>query len=130
MSARLNVLLTVLLVLSALSLVNSQYQARRLFIELERAQATARQLDIDWAQLQLDQSTLGKHARIESNARRDLKMVPLTVLRTQYLTAAAELPSASMKVSQPTSTTPLFKKPEEASKLSRLANSVFARETR
>jgi cell division protein FtsL len=88
MSGRLNVLLTLLLVLSGLSLVNSQYQARRLFIELERAQATARQLDIEWAQLQLDQSALGKHARIEANARRDLKMVTLTPLRTQYLAAA------------------------------------------
>lgn len=89
MSGRLNVLLTVLLMVSALSLVNSQYQARRLFIELERAQATMRQLDIEWAQLQLDQSTLGKHARIETNARRDLKMVTLTPSRTQYLTAGA-----------------------------------------
>ncbi len=89
MNLRLDVLFTVLLVLSALSLVNSQYQARRLFIELERAQSMTRQLDIEWAQLQLDQSTLGKHARIEANARRDLKMVTLTPARTQYLTAGA-----------------------------------------
>lgn len=87
MSARLTFLLAAVLVLSALSLVNAQYQSRRLFIELERAQALARQLDIEWAQLQLDQSTLGKHARIEANARRDLNMVALTPARTQYLTA-------------------------------------------
>ena len=86
MSARINLLLTTLLVLCALSLVNAQYQARQLFIELERAQASARQLDIEWAQLQLDQSTLGKHARIEANARRDLHMVALTPARVQYLT--------------------------------------------
>ncbi len=85
MSGRINAFLTLFLVLCALSLVNAQAQARRLFIELERAQAAARQLDIEWAQLQLDQSTLGKHARIETNARRDLKMVPLTANRTQYL---------------------------------------------
>lgn len=87
MSGRLNLLMTTLLVLCALSLVNAQYQARQLFIELERAQALARQLDIEWAQLQLDQSTLGKHARIEANARRDLTMVALTPARIQYLTA-------------------------------------------
>lgn len=87
MSIRFMVLLTALLVSSALSLVNAQYQSRRLFIELERAQTLARQLDVEWAQLQLDQSTLGKHARIESNARRDLNMVALTPARTQYLTA-------------------------------------------
>lgn len=86
MSARLNAILTAVLVLCALSVVNSQYQARRLFIELERAQSAARQLDIDWAQLQLDQSTLGKHARIDANARRDLNMVPITSARTEYLT--------------------------------------------
>ena len=68
MSARLNLVLAVALVLCALSLVNAQYQARQLFIELERAQASARQLEIEWAQLQLDQSTLGKHARIEASA--------------------------------------------------------------
>jgi cell division protein FtsL len=89
MSSRFTFFLTAFLVLSALSLVNAQYQSRRLFIELERAQALARQLDIEWAQLQLDQSTLGKHARIEANARRDLNMVALTPARTQYLTAGA-----------------------------------------
>lgn len=86
MSGRLNLILTAALVLCALSLVNAQYHARSLFIELERAQASARQLDIEWAQLQLDQSTLGKHARIEAVARRDLNMVALTPARTQYLT--------------------------------------------
>ncbi|MBS0309440.1 MAG: cell division protein FtsL [Proteobacteria bacterium] len=89
MSGRLAVVLSALLVLCALTLVHSQYQERYAFIELERAQAAARQLDIEWAQLQLDQSTLGKHARIEANARRDLSMVTLTPARTQYLTAGA-----------------------------------------
>jgi len=89
MSGRLNVILTIALVLCALSVVNAQYQARRLFIESERAQAAARQLEIDWAQLQLDQSTLAKHARIEANARRDLSMVAVTPDRTQYLTKGA-----------------------------------------
>ncbi len=88
MTGRLNFLLTVLLVACALSLVNAQYQARQLFIELERAGSATRQLDIEWAQLQLDQSTLGKNARIEEIARRDLNMVALTAQRTQYLTAA------------------------------------------
>jgi cell division protein FtsL len=90
MSGRLNAILAAALVLCALSVVNSQYQSRRLFIELERAQAAARQLDIDWAQLQLDQSTLGKHARIDATARHDLNMVPVTPARTEYLTPGAK----------------------------------------
>ena len=86
MSGRISGILVIALVLCALSLVNAQYQSRRLFVELERAQSQTRQLDIQWAQLQLDQSTLGKHARIEMNAKRDLNMVALTPARTQYLT--------------------------------------------
>ena len=90
MSGRINIVLTAALVTCALLLVNAQYQSRRLFIELERAQAAAKQLDIEWAQLQLDQSTLAKHARIEANARRDLNMVPVTPGRTQYLTLGGQ----------------------------------------
>lgn len=86
MSGKINLVLTVLLVACALSLVNAQYRARHLFIELESLQQQARQLDIDWAQLQLDQSTLGKNARIEQIARTELNMTPLTAARTQYLT--------------------------------------------
>jgi cell division protein FtsL len=88
-SGRLISFMALLLVMSALSLINSQYQARRLFIELERAQATAKQLEIEWAQLQLDQSSLAKHARIETNARRELNMVAVSPERTQYLVMGA-----------------------------------------
>ena len=90
MSGKANVFLVAMLVGCALLLVNSQYRARNLFIELEHLQQKARQLDIDWSQLQLDQSTLGKNARIEEIARKELNMVPLTPERTQYLTKGAE----------------------------------------
>jgi cell division protein FtsL len=90
MIGRLSIVVTALLVMCALSLVNAQYKARSLFIELERAQSASRQLDIDWAQLQLDQSTLGKNSRIEALARRDLNMVALTPQRTQYLTVGGK----------------------------------------
>jgi cell division protein FtsL len=90
MSARLNPILTLALVACALLLVNAQYESRRLFIELERAQTAARQLEVEWAQLQLDQSTLAKHARIEANARHELNMVRVTPDRTQYLTMGVQ----------------------------------------
>jgi cell division protein FtsL len=85
-SSKLNILLVTLLVTCGLALVNSQYRARNLFIDLEKLQQQSRQLDIDWAQLQLDQSTLGKNARIEQIARTELNMAPLSPARTQYLT--------------------------------------------
>lgn len=90
MNGKLNIVLAAVLVICALMLVKSQYRARHLFIELESMQQNARQLDIDWAQLQLDQSTLGKNARIEQIARTDLNMAPLTPARTQYLTEGAK----------------------------------------
>jgi cell division protein FtsL len=85
MSGKLNFVLAALLVGCALSVVNARYQARHLFIDLERLQQQQRQLEIDWAQLQLDQSTLGKNERIEQIARTELNMAPLTPARTQYL---------------------------------------------
>ena len=90
MNGKVNIVLSAVLVACALSVVKSQYIARHLFIELESMQQQARQLDIDWAQLQLDQSTLGKNARIEQIARTDLNMTPLTPARTQYLTEGAK----------------------------------------
>ena len=86
MSGKINMVLAAVLVMCALSLVNAQYQARNLFIELGKLEQQAKQLDIDWAQLQLDQSTLGKNERIEQIARANLNMVPLSPARTQYLT--------------------------------------------
>lgn len=89
MATRINLLLGIILVACALSLINAQYQARSLFIELERSQALAKQYDLQWTQLKLDQSTFGKHSRIEAVAERELNMTTLTPDRTQYLTAEA-----------------------------------------
>jgi len=90
MNGKVNLVLVAVLVMCALSVVKGQYRARHLFSDLEIMQQQARQLDIDWAQLQLDQSTLGKNARIEQIARTDLNMTPLTPARTQYLTEGAK----------------------------------------
>jgi len=90
MTGRLAPIFAAALVLCGLFLVNSQYQARRLFIELEQAQAQSRQLELEWRQLQLDQSTLSQPARIETNARRELSMVAITPAHTLYLTQEAK----------------------------------------
>jgi cell division protein FtsL len=87
MSVRLNVVLGIALMFCALLLINAQFQARRLFIELERAETLKKQYDLQWSQLKLDQSTFGKHSRIEQVANKDLGMVVVSPERTQYLTA-------------------------------------------
>jgi len=71
---RLNLLLLATLVACALSLVTSRHQARQLFVELDREQASARSYEIEYGQLQLEQSTWAMPARIEKVAREQLKM--------------------------------------------------------
>ena len=71
---RLNLLLLAVLVACALSLVTSRHQARGLFVELERTQSLARGFEIEYGQLQLEQSTWAVPARVERIAREQLKM--------------------------------------------------------
>ena len=65
---RLNLILLGILVGCALMLVTSQHQARKLYVELQKEQELAKDLDIEWGQLQLEQSTWATHARIEKIA--------------------------------------------------------------
>jgi len=58
----------------ALSVVTSQYKVRKLYSELQQEQETAHQLDVEWGQLQLEQSTWAQHARIEKIAGDELMM--------------------------------------------------------
>lgn len=71
---RLNLLLTLILIACALSVVTSQHNARKLFVELEKEQELARQLAVEWGQLQLEQSTWAMHARVEKIASGQLRM--------------------------------------------------------
>jgi cell division protein FtsL len=74
MMARLTLALLALLIGCALALVTSQHRARKLYVELQTEQALARQLDVEWGQLQLEQSTWAMHARIEKVAGQALGM--------------------------------------------------------
>jgi cell division protein FtsL len=74
MMTRLNVALFAALVACALALVTSQHQARKLYVQLEKEQQLAKQLDVEWGQLQLEQSTWAMHARIEKIATTRLNM--------------------------------------------------------
>jgi len=71
---KLNIVLSIFLVVCALALVTSQHNARKLFTELTREQEAAKQIDVEWGQLQLEQSTWAMHARIEKIAAQTLQM--------------------------------------------------------
>ncbi len=85
---RFNMTLLLVLVVCALALVTSQHRARKLFQELEREQELARQLDVEYGQLQLEMSTWATHPRIEKIARERLRMVQPDVAGRPILTAA------------------------------------------
>jgi cell division protein FtsL len=82
---RANIFLILILIACALSVVTSQHKARKLFVELEKEQEMARQLAVEWGQLQLEQSTWGTHARIEKIATGQLNMRVPDASRVQIL---------------------------------------------
>ena len=76
---RVNLVLLAILVGCSVSLVTSRHQSRQLFVELEREQARARAFEVEYGQLQLEQSTWSMPARVEKVARDQLRMqVPTT----------------------------------------------------
>lgn len=62
-------------VLSALAVVYAKHQSRKLFIELQTLQKSRDDMAIEWGQLQLEQSTLVTHGRIENIAHAKLGMM-------------------------------------------------------
>jgi cell division protein FtsL len=60
---------------SSLGVVDAKHEARNRFNELQRLTHERDELDIEWGQLQLEQSTWATHGRVESVARDDLHMV-------------------------------------------------------
>ncbi len=82
---RLNLILLAILIVCALAVVTAQHQARKLYVELQKEQELAKQLDVEFGQLQLEQSTWAMHARIEKIAARELGMRVPSAARVQVL---------------------------------------------
>ena len=83
---RLNLVLLIALMASALYLVRVQYDSRRLYAEIERAQNDFRKLEIEHERLQVEKRAQATPARVEKLAREQLHMRPATPAITQYVT--------------------------------------------
>ena len=92
---RLNLVLVAIAVVCALAAVTSQHEARKLFVELEQEQAAARQLDVEWDQLQLEQSTWAQHSRVEKIATQRLQMHLPAAARTRVIQTSGSTPSTT-----------------------------------
>jgi len=85
--ARRNFILVLIVVACALAVVRANHEARKLFVAMEAEQKRMRDLDVEWGQLQLEQSTWAAHVRVEKLAREKLGMRP--PVAGQIISAAA-----------------------------------------
>lgn len=68
------VTLWILLLISSVAVIWSKQQSRNQFVELQRLQKERDQLDTEWGQLRLEQSTWVTYGRIEQVSHDELHM--------------------------------------------------------
>ncbi len=68
------VVMTALVLVSALGVVFAKHQNRKLYAELTALQKQRDGMDVEWGRLQLEQSTWATHGRVEKMARQRLGM--------------------------------------------------------
>ena len=69
-------LLFISIFISALEVVISRHEARKLFVEIQALEKTRDDLNEEWTRLLLEQSTWATDVRIEAIARNELGMRP------------------------------------------------------
>jgi cell division protein FtsL len=82
---RLNVVLLLAVLLSALYLVRTQYESRRLYVELEKSAALSRKLESDKERLQVEKRAQATPLRVEQISKDRLQMRTATPAITQYV---------------------------------------------
>ena len=72
---KLVIFLALIVLASSLSVVYAKHQSRKLFVELDTLKKERDEMNVEWGQLQLEQSTLATHGRVERIAKKRLGMV-------------------------------------------------------
>lgn len=83
---KLNLILFCVLILASLGLVEAQHRARKLYDALDQANQAEKKYELEYGQLQLEQSTWAMHSRVESIATRQLQMQVPDEKRVQVVT--------------------------------------------
>jgi cell division protein FtsL len=83
---RLNLVLLLAVLASALYLVRTQYESRRLYVELEKATTQNRALEAENERLQVEKRAQATPLRVEKLAKDKLQMRTVTPAITQYVT--------------------------------------------
>ena len=84
---RLNLVLLGAVIVTAMYLVHTQYQSRRLFVEVEKSQALARKLEVERERLEVEKRSQATPLRIEKIAKEQLQMRSATPAVTHYVKA-------------------------------------------
>ncbi|NBW53936.1 MAG: cell division protein FtsL [Betaproteobacteria bacterium] len=82
---RVSAMLLMAVVLSALYLVRTQYESRRLYTELDRAKALAQRLDTEHDRLDVERGAQATPLRVEKLAREQMHMQTISPAITQYV---------------------------------------------
>ena len=91
---RLNLVLLLAVLVSAMYLVGVQYDSRRLFSELDKSHSEATRLEIELERLQVEKRAQATPARVERLAREKLQMRLASPGVTTYVSYSAPVPGA------------------------------------
>ena len=92
---RVNLALLLLVIASALVMVKSAHDSRRLFNEIFRAEQEAKHLAGEHQRLEADRQLQATNLRVERTARDRLKMATATPAITMYEGRVAALPATA-----------------------------------
>ena len=95
---RLNLMLLLAVVASALYLVGVQYDSRSVFVEMEKARNESRRLETEFERLQVEKRAQATPARVEQLAKSKLQMRQASPGVTAYVTytpAAVAAPAST-----------------------------------
>ncbi len=98
---RISALLLVAVMLSALYLVKTQYESRRLYTELDRAKAQAQRLETEYDRLDVERGAEATPLRVEKLAREQLQMRTISPAITQYASPDQALADTGTAKEQP-----------------------------
>jgi cell division protein FtsL len=69
------VVLSVVLLLSALTMIVNKYRSRLIFIEIQKQERALEQYEVEWGQMQLELTMLADQNRVERVAQEKLHLV-------------------------------------------------------
>ncbi|WP_293752650.1 cell division protein FtsL [Limnohabitans sp. Rim8] len=93
---RVSFLLLVATVVSALWLVHSHYESRRIFMDMESARKEAKRIEVDHDRMEVERRAQATPLRVEQIARQQLNMRTASPAITQYVNAQGAAIGASL----------------------------------